>query len=289
MRGLAFLIGLMFAPCAAAQEADLGGLRLGMSIHDAVAAGVTITRHGNQPLPQRFTGRLAATEIAGLRARGLHVVFDGGVIDSISSWGEVRVERAEDCVGHARALVEVIERVSGPMRRQANEPRVQATTAPIITPGGSYIRRYDADGRVSATASELSPIGAEVRAGTYEASTGTFCNFSFFVASSAPLPELPPETIGAFSWQARLADAARFYPPEAMDQSRSGHAILVCTVGEAGALDCAIGFEGPPGWGYGEAAMRVATRFIAPPANDAGEPTVGKVVHFSVPFRIPYN
>ena len=78
-------------------------------------------------------------------------------------------------------------------------------------------------------------------------------------------------------------DFARNYPRRAMDESVSGRALLDCLVASDGLLTCAVVSETPEGYGFGEAALRVARSFRMAPQTRDGVPTAGGRVR--VPIR----
>jgi len=57
------------------------------------------------------------------------------------------------------------------------------------------------------------------------------------------------------------AELMRFYPPNALERRVEGRATVACAVARDGALRrCRVVRETPSGWGFGEAALKVADR-----------------------------
>ncbi|MBX3431009.1 MAG: energy transducer TonB [Hyphomonadaceae bacterium] len=60
---------------------------------------------------------------------------------------------------------------------------------------------------------------------------------------------------------ARSANQTRFFPPRAMAQTLPGEAMIDCVLNDDSTLHtCQIVHETPSGYGFGEAALRVACR-----------------------------
>src|SRR5262249_13417587 len=74
------------------------------------------------------------------------------------------------------------------------------------------------------------------------------------------------------------------HPPRAAEREKRGSVDLLCRVRDAdGVLGCAIVGEDPPGWGFGEAALRVSDLYrIAPMVG--GQPTRGRRLSLHVDF-----
>ena len=105
----------------------------------------------------------------------------------------------------------------------------------------------------------------------------------------ADFPEAPPPQVGLADviWvrEPSARDFARFYPSRALDQGRSGRVVLDCVANARGALDCSVVEESPTGWGFGDAALRIARQSrIAPRAED-GSSVAGRHVRLPLSFR----
>lgn len=88
------------------------------------------------------------------------------------------------------------------------------------------------------------------------------------------------ESIYGAGWAGRRDGPRDFYPAAAFSADQDGYAVVSCRIGEGRKLtDCVVVEEGPAGWGFGAAAVRMQTDVIVPghAANDA--PTV-----INIPF-----
>jgi protein TonB len=84
----------------------------------------------------------------------------------------------------------------------------------------------------------------------------------------------------------RLSD---LYPARALERGREGEASVHCTVLGDGALDCVRASETPVNSGFGNAALRVASRFRHAQTRADGSSAVGTPVNLRVIFRIDDN
>lgn len=78
-------------------------------------------------------------------------------------------------------------------------------------------------------------------------------------------------------WIARPegVELARYYPERAQELGIGGSATVECAVSAAGSLSCDVTAEEPIGYGFGEAALRVARTFRVAPAMVDGVPSDG--------------
>ncbi len=77
-------------------------------------------------------------------------------------------------------------------------------------------------------------------------------------------------------------DFNRFYPPDALERHVEGHTTIDCLVTDEGLLkDCSVTEEAPPGEGFGNAALRTASRYKMRPETVDGAPVGG--AHVRVP------
>ena len=122
-----------------------------------------------------------------------------------------------------------------------------------------------------------------------------------FVIFEAPQPmdvaEMPTATeLPAFSppqpaevtdprWTRRPRDLSRFYPARARSAGIEGEVVLDCAVSAQGALNCAVARETPAGWGFGEAAQRIAREHRMVPASRAGQPVEARY-RMRLPFQL---
>jgi protein TonB len=80
------------------------------------------------------------------------------------------------------------------------------------------------------------------------------------------------------------ADFAREFPTRAVRQRVSGRVVLACIASDNGVMrNCTIESETPEGYGFGDAAIRLAREFRVAPATSNGVPTAGGT------FRIPIS
>lgn len=85
-----------------------------------------------------------------------------------------------------------------------------------------------------------------------------------------------------------LADLARFYPEAATKGAVSGDVTLVCRVDRQGALSsCDIAAETPAGYGFGQAALKIAQSYGMRPERAARWATGDRRVLLPVAFRPP--
>lgn len=95
----------------------------------------------------------------------------------------------------------------------------------------------------------------------------------------------PPPTVSDPHWTRRPRDLSRYYPVRARNLGMEGQVVLDCLVSTAGALDCAVMQETPAGWGFGEAAQRIAREHRMAPALREGQPVQARY-RMRVPFEL---
>ncbi|HEX3364428.1 TonB family protein [Phenylobacterium sp.] len=80
---------------------------------------------------------------------------------------------------------------------------------------------------------------------------------------------------------------AGYYPSAAVAKKVEGHATLRCRVTPAyGVKDCQVTSETPPSYGFGAAAIQVATLMTLPPA-DRGTIRPGQFINLPIRFKLP--
>lgn len=100
----------------------------------------------------------------------------------------------------------------------------------------------------------------------------------------SPASTQPVEISNPF-WLRRPHDLDRFYPAHAIARGIEGRATLDCQVSITGALSCTLVSETPAGWGFGEAALRMAREYSMQPAMRGGAPVAGHY-RMNVPFAL---
>jgi protein TonB len=86
-------------------------------------------------------------------------------------------------------------------------------------------------------------------------------------------------------WVRRPSGLTVYYPRRALNRGIEGEAALTCVVSVTGHLDCAVVSETPTGWGFGEAAIRIARDHRMVPAMRDGIAVEGRY-SMRVPFQL---
>jgi TonB family protein len=74
-------------------------------------------------------------------------------------------------------------------------------------------------------------------------------------------------------------DLARAYPRKARRQGITGHTKIECVVDDRGSLEqCQVIEEDPPGWGFGDAALKLKVHILMRPRTVDGKPVGGAKV-----------
>lgn len=94
----------------------------------------------------------------------------------------------------------------------------------------------------------------------------------------------PPEITNP-RWLRQPRDLARYYPSRALARGETGQVVLNCRVDTAGWLHCSVVSETPEGWGFGDAALRIARDYRMVPATQNGQPVEGRY-RMRVPFEM---
>lgn len=107
------------------------------------------------------------------------------------------------------------------------------------------------------------------------------------IIADFPDVEPAPRAISEVVWARRPSarDYNRFYPRRALDAGQSGRVVLECTANGRGALNCSVDEEDPPGWGFGEAAMRIARQARIEPQMTDGTSSAGQRVRMPMAFQ----
>lgn len=103
-------------------------------------------------------------------------------------------------------------------------------------------------------------------------------------------PTLAPDApILPFESRPSAYDFARYYPQRALEREQEGSAFLMCKVLGDFSLMCGVANEDPPGWGFGDAAIRVmeSSRVRVVQALQDGESSVGYCLLRRMRFALP--
>ncbi len=141
-----------------------------------------------------------------------------------------------------------------------------------------------------AAAADVAPLAgaasaaAGARAAPGKRSAASAC------AAVAPAPPAAPAVITSPDWIRKPDgnDLADLFPDRAQRLEKSGSTTMTCTVRANGMLTaCAIVNEDPSGYGFGEAALKAASRFKMRPATADGRPVEGAKVTIPIRWTLP--
>lgn len=99
------------------------------------------------------------------------------------------------------------------------------------------------------------------------------------------LGEIGPPAITNPHWLERPRNLSRYYPRRALLRGVEGAVALDCIVSITGHLGCSVISEAPRGWGFGDAALRIAADHRMSPAVRDGAPVQGRY-RMNVPFEM---
>jgi TonB family protein len=91
-------------------------------------------------------------------------------------------------------------------------------------------------------------------------------------------------SIGDVIWirEPNSRDFARSFPQRALDSGQSGRVTLDCEIRGNGRLDCSVGNESPPGYGFGRAALNISRQLRVAPTLPGGASAAGR--HLTLPL-----
>jgi periplasmic protein TonB len=110
-------------------------------------------------------------------------------------------------------------------------------------------------------------------------STATETPYAGPVAPAGPVEVTRPR------WLEQPRNLARYYPARAIERNIEGDVVLNCLVRVSGLLDCEVVSESPAGWGFSQAALRIADAHRMAPATRGGVAVEGRY-RMRVPFQI---
>jgi TonB family protein len=278
---------LLVAPQAAADNIpNISGFRIGMTEEEARLSAADVVWPNTE---YRRTFSVTGPVRLGELESQLHLIFVDRVLDYVRGDELLTVSDSADCIGKFRSLVEWLEARAGPLDDAPDNRDSNGALPSIETAGGSIIRLYEAAPGASASAEAHAAAFVEARAWAYEYGGSWRCSLHFEMSGHAPPPpDLPQSNIRDYTWASSPTsrDFARYYPYRAVEVGRPGYVVLICTVVAEGALDCAVGYEGPQGWGFGEAALRISRHFRIAPDTKDGASTAGATVRVPIRFSI---
>jgi len=113
--------------------------------------------------------------------------------------------------------------------------------------------------------------------------------FGLALAAPASATTAPPNTVTNPDWLRKPSsdDITRYYPDAAQRHDIGGKVRVQCRLASDGVLnDCVVLSEAPTGYGFGEAALNVASRFQMRPGTRDGQPIAGQII-IPITFAIP--
>ncbi|WP_296817668.1 energy transducer TonB, partial [Brevundimonas sp.] len=100
-------------------------------------------------------------------------------------------------------------------------------------------------------------------------------------------PTPPPISNPVWLQRPSGSDLARYAPQALLDEGLSGRTVIRCIVNEHGRLeDCTVAEETPAGRGFGEASLRLVSRFRMRSETADGVPVEGGSVSIPITWQM---
>lgn len=81
-------------------------------------------------------------------------------------------------------------------------------------------------------------------------------------------------------------DFANLYPPNALASETDGRVTLDCAVRDGGSLACDVVSETPAGRGFGDASLKIASRFRVAAQTEDGKSTAGGRIRIPITWNL---
>lgn len=295
---IAFIAVSLAAPAVAQAEVEgFGPYRFGMTQAEARAASPGAWRvEASAPItrPQHATptGRVSAPAVtlAGRRFE-VRMGFRKDRLRAIELTAMYTAPRPAECEADFPRLLAELEQRYGPATGEQTlwEAANQTSTA-HVTAGGSAYRRYVTPSGPRFVAGTTAPYRLEARGMSL---LGRACvltvNLRNDYGEGADVSGLPPQPTEAELATAPASelnkivgtltgeDMLAMSPPFWRDREITAVAELACIVQADRTLNCAIAKETPPGFGFGDSARMIMTRFLAAPEAAGGAPAGARI------------
>jgi len=108
------------------------------------------------------------------------------------------------------------------------------------------------------------------------------------VAVDPPPAPPTPAVLTGVRWlqQPNGNDYARYFPSRALERGQEGSVTVDCLVDGNGRISCTVVNEDPPGWGFGEATLRIARQFQVAPQTADGRATSGGRIRRTIRWNL---
>jgi len=113
---------------------------------------------------------------------------------------------------------------------------------------------------------------------------------AMMVLVAAPTPPTPPIVIHHADWE-KMPNGRTFrafYPKAARKSRIDGRVTMLCGILATGALTkCSTVDEAPLGWGFGDAALGLASEFRMKRVTPSGQSVAGGTITIPMVFKVP--